>query len=69
MKSEIFSYSKVIAIESSGRHVINGLLDLYIGAFKDIDKKYAKNLISLMPENLRVEKGDKEYDALIKICI
>lgn len=68
-KPEIFSYEKVIAIESSGRYIINGLLDIFIDAFENIDKKYAKNLISLMPYYLKVSKKDSNYDALLKICI
>lgn len=69
VKPKIFSYEKVVAIESSGRYVITGLLDIYIDAFENMDKKYANNIISLMPEHLRVMYKDSSYDALLKICI
>ncbi|KUJ59352.1 hypothetical protein AR687_23375 [Flavobacteriaceae bacterium CRH] len=66
-KEKLFSYYKVVAIESSGRHVISGLLELYLDAFKNIDKKYGENIINMLPLYYRVKKNDDEYLVLLKI--
>lgn len=65
--AKLFNYYKVVAIESSGRHVINGLLKLYLEAFMNIDKKYGQNLINMLPTQFRVKKGDEPYEVLLKI--
>lgn len=64
---KLFSYYKVVSIESSGRHVIKGLLELYLDAFENIDEKYGKNIINMLPNHFRVKKGDDPYLVLLKI--
>jgi dGTPase len=64
---KLFSYYKVVSIESSGRHVIKGLLELYLDAFENIDDKYGKNIINMLPHHFRVKKGDDPYSVLLKI--
>jgi dGTPase len=66
-KEKLFSYSKVVAIESSGRHVVSGLLELYLDAYKNIHKKYGENIINMLPELYRVSKNDQPYIVLLKI--
>lgn len=64
---KLFSYSKVVSIESSGRFVIKGLLDLYLDAYNNIEDKYGQNIINMLPAYYRVAKGDDPYLVLIKI--
>lgn len=66
-KEKLFSYYKVVAIESSGRHVISGLLELYIDAYKNIKKKYGENIINMLPPHYRPLQTDRPYDVLLKI--
>lgn len=66
-KKKLFNYYKVVAIESAGRHVIDGLLKLYLDAFMNIEKKYGQNLINMLPIQFRVKKGDDPYTVLLKI--
>lgn len=67
-KEKLFSYYKVVAIESSGRHVISGLLELYLDAYKNIKKKYGENIINMLPAHYRPSTADNEYIVLLKIC-
>lgn len=64
---EFFSFEKVIEIESGGRHVIAGLLNLYIDAFSNLDQKYAKNLIDSLPSQFGINKNSKPYDVLMNL--
>jgi dGTPase len=66
-KQKLFSYYKVVAIESSGRHVISGLLELYLDAYKNISKKYGENIINMLPEVYRVHANQDPYIVLLKI--
>jgi dGTPase len=66
-KEKLFSYYKVVAIESSGRHVISGLLELYLDAYKNIEKKYGENIINMLPPHYRPLKTDSSYVVLLKI--
>lgn len=67
LKPELFSNFKIIAMESAGRHVIKGLLDLYIDAFLNLDKKYGKNLICNLPTIYKVNENESPYDVLLKL--
>ncbi len=64
---KLFSYYKVVSIESSGRHVINGLLELYLDAYENMEEKYGKNIINMLPHHYRVKKEDDPYIVLLKI--
>ncbi|TBX69620.1 dNTP triphosphohydrolase [Flavobacterium silvisoli] len=66
-KEKLFSYYKVVAIESSGRHVISGLLELYLDAYKNIKKKYGENIINMLPPHYRPSETDRPYVVLLKI--
>lgn len=66
-KEKLFSYYKVVAIESSGRHVISGLLELYLDAYKNIKKKYGENIINMLPPHYRPTESDRPYVVLLKI--
>jgi dGTPase len=64
---KFFSYEKVIEIESGGRHVIGGLLQLYIDAYLNMDEKYGKNLINSLPSQFKVDDKTDLYDVLLNI--
>lgn len=64
---EFFSYDKVIEIESGGRHIIGGLLKLYIDAFLNLEEKYAKNIINSLPSQFGINKDSKPYDVLMNL--
>jgi dGTPase len=64
---EFFSYEKVIEIESAGRHVIAGLLNLYIDAYANCSEKYAKNLINSLPSQFEINEYTTPYDVLMNL--
>lgn len=64
---KFFRDEKVIQIESGGRHVIGGLLQLYFEAYQNADKKYAQNILSLLPTQFNVDASTDIYDALLNI--
>lgn len=66
-KEKLFSYYKVVSIESSGRHVISGLLELYLDAYKNLKKKYGENIINMLPLHYRPSEKDRPYIVLLKI--
>lgn len=66
-REKLFSYYKVVAIESSGRHVISGLLELYIDAYMNMKKKYGENIINMLPPHYRPSLTDSPYVVLLKI--
>jgi dGTPase len=65
--NKFFKDEKVIHIESGGRHVIGGLLDLYFDAYCNYEMKYAQNLLSLLPTQFCVNGQTATYDALLNI--
>jgi dGTPase len=64
---KFFKDEKVIQIESGGRHVIGGLLQLYFEAYLNADKKYAQNILSLLPTQFHVDEQTDIYTALLNI--
>lgn len=67
-KPELFNYQKIVAIEFAGRHVIKGLLSLYIDAYFNRKKKYGRNLLKLLPDQFSIKDYDNFYYVLIKLC-
>src|SRR5690606_35673236 len=65
--NKFFSYDKVVQIESGGRHVIGGLLELYFDAYMNLDKKYGLNIINNLPLQFRVLSGTPIYEVILKI--
>lgn len=63
----LFNYYKVVSIESSGRYVIKGLLELYLDAYININEKYGKNIINMLPDNCKVYENEDPYIVLLKI--
>lgn len=64
---KIFNYYKVVSIESAGRYAIKELLEIYLNAYNNLDKKYAKNIISMLPSYHQVKVSDSPYDVLLRL--
>lgn len=64
---EFFKDNKVIQIESSGRFVVGGLLDIYLDAFLNMNEKYGENLITNLPIQFRVDQKMSDYEVLLRL--
>ena len=64
---QFFKYEKVVEIEFAGMHVVSGLLTIYLDAFRNMDEKYAKNLIGNLPKQFQFDFTTSKYEVLLKI--
>lgn len=65
--NHFFKYEKVVAIEFAGMHVVSGLLSIYLDAFRNINEKYAENLIGNLPKQFQFDLTTSKYEVLLKI--
>jgi len=64
---QFFKYEKVVEIEFAGMHVVSGLLSIYLDAYRNMDEKYAKNLIGNLPKQFQFDSTTSKYEVLLKI--
>ncbi|KPQ18995.1 MAG: dGTPase [Algoriphagus marincola HL-49] len=65
--NKFFQNEKVVEIEFAGMHVVSGLLSIYLDAYRNIEEKYAKNLIGNLPKQFQFDSSTRKYDVLLKI--
>jgi dGTPase len=66
---KVYSYRKVLEIESAGFKVIGGLLNAFISALRD-DGKKSQKILQLLPAHYRInriETSDHWYEAIMQV--
>lgn len=64
---EFFQLDKVVEIEFAGKHIVSGLLDIYVDAYRNMKEKYAENLIKNLPKQYQFDSSTPKYDVLLRI--
>lgn len=66
--NSFFQNEKVVEIEFAGMHVVSGLLSIYLSAYRNINEKYAQNLIGNLPRQFQFDSSTPKYYVLLKVA-